>query len=143
MGETAGGDFLGQIKRIYGLAKDGLQRTLEQKIPVEEIDVYTTARIIRNRVLNPFNPTNEFSIVSVLTALGYSPDLADDEENLNSRHPRAYPKTRVALLDLTREHALKMQERTEVDSEGETMYYTVDDPRRLKDLAETKRPSRK
>lgn len=135
MTETGGSDFLGRLRQFGKSTKERLQRALEQKVPWEEITTPKVARVIKDEVLNPFNPNNEFSIVSVLTKLGYPPNLDETLENLNGLYPREYPRTRVALSDLTREKALIMTEREKEDSWGETMYYRVDDYGELNGIA--------
>lgn len=116
---------------------------LNPKIPLEEINEHSIAKVILTQIGNPVQERlrgdrwiNSFSIVDVLVNAGYVGFW--NNTNYFEKFPKPYKKTRKALWQLVKAGVLKTIALEESDVNGERIYYKVENKELLKDFTQRK-----
>ena len=116
---------------------------LHPKIPLEEIDEHSIAKVILTQLGNPAQErltgnrwANPFPIVDVLANAGYVGIW--NNTDYAKKFPQAYQKTRAALWQLAKEDVLETLALEKPDINGETIYYKVTNEEHLREFAKEK-----
>lgn len=113
----------------------------DEKVPLEEINEHTVARVIDQSLGNPLQErvngdryANPFDIVSVITELGYiAPSSFAD---YMKKFPKEYQATRVALWNLHQQGVLDINDQEQSSPHSEIRYYKVVDSDLLNQIAQ-------
>lgn len=139
-----------EIKNLRTKVREGTKKLtrkiidkLHPKIPPEDIDEHSIAKVILTQLGNPAQErltgdrwVNPFPIVDVLANSGYVGIWNDTD--YAKRFPQVYQKTRTALWQLVREGVLETLALEEPDINGETIYYKVTNEAHLREFAKVK-----
>lgn len=139
-----------EIKNLRTKVREGTRKLtrkiidkLHPKIPPEDIDEHSIAKVILTQLGNPAQKklkggkwVNPFPIVDVLANAGYVGIL--NNTDYAKKFPEAYQKTRGSLWLLVREGVLETLALEEPDMNGETIYYKVTNEEHLREFAKGK-----